>query len=632
MSDVFISYKAEDRKRIRPLVQCLQSDGYSVWWDEHIGTGDAWRETIERELNGASCVIVIWSKGSVGPQGGFVREEATRAQRRGVYVPVLIDAVEPPLGFGEKQATSLRGWKGDAADARYQAVRSGVLRLAGSGSQRASSDRGTGVSVERRTLLVGGAAVAAAVIGFGAWRAFERISASSSSNSIAVLPFANLSGDPRQAYFSDGVAEEIRSALTRLGGLTVIGSSSSEAVRNDDAKTAAAKLGVANILTGSVRESPSTIRITAELIDGSSGADKWSQDYDRSPGDTIRIQTDIAQNVATALKGALGLAARAALSVGGTQNPEAQRLILQSVKFDHFSRTGLDQALSLINRAIAVDPNYADAYAQKARVLTTMVARFSHEAAEARSWQAEAELAADRALDLAPRLPAAHAAMAAVYQSRFDPSGAKREYQTALSLAPDDPTALTASADFLASHGEVPEALRIADRLAVIEPLSGNPHSLRAFLLFIGRRYPEALTEEQRIQREWPDHIVPLLYAQILMQLGRDKEAPQWLARSDPTIKIRLALEGILAARAGDVTGALAKKAQLQQLYQDQSYAAVAQIDAQLGRKDEAFAELEKAWASRESSLSELTWNPWLDPLRSDPRFTALQREIDSGS
>jgi tetratricopeptide (TPR) repeat protein len=261
-------------------------------------------------------------------------------------------------------------------------------------------------------------------------------------------------------------------------------------------------------------------------------------------------------------------------------------------------------------------------------VLTTLVARFSHEAGEARTWQAEAELAANRAVELAPKFPAAHAAMAAVYQSRFDTPGAKREYQIALSLAPDDPVALTASADFLASHNQVAEALRVADRLAVIEPLSGNPHSLRAFLLFIARRYPEALTEEQRIQREWPDHIVPLLYAQILMQLGRDKEAPQWLARSDPAIKIRIALEGILAARAGDVTGALAKKAQLQQLYQDQSYAAVAQIDAQLGRKDEAFAELDKAWALRESSLSELTWNPWLDPLRSDPRFAVLLRKL----
>ena len=113
MSDVFISYKAEDRRRIRLLVEALQADGYSVWWDDHIGAGDDWRRTIEQQLDAARSVIVAWSKRSVGPGGRFVRDEASRAQARGVYVPVLIDAVQPPLGFGENQGTSLRGWKGD---------------------------------------------------------------------------------------------------------------------------------------------------------------------------------------------------------------------------------------------------------------------------------------------------------------------------------------------------------------------------------------------------------------------------------------------------------------------------------------------------------------------------------------
>ena len=107
------------------------SERTSVWWDEHIGAGDAWRETIERQLDEARTVVVIWSKRSVGPEGSFVREEASRAQRRGVYVPVLIDPVSPPLGFGENQATSLKAWHGDRSDPHYRAVLAAIQRICG---------------------------------------------------------------------------------------------------------------------------------------------------------------------------------------------------------------------------------------------------------------------------------------------------------------------------------------------------------------------------------------------------------------------------------------------------------------------------------------------------------------------
>src|SRR5690242_15403440 len=186
MSDVFVSYKAEDRQRVRPLVQCLQADGYSVWWDEHIGAGDTWRETIERELNSARCVIVIWSKRSIGPEGGFVREEASRAQHRGVYIPILIDAVEPPLGFGERQATSLKGWKGDCADPKYQMVLTAVRRIAGKPSKTGAEGSAASPPVSRRrVLMVGGGAAAAVLAGVGAWEVL-RHSPGANSNSIAV--------------------------------------------------------------------------------------------------------------------------------------------------------------------------------------------------------------------------------------------------------------------------------------------------------------------------------------------------------------------------------------------------------------------------------------------------------------
>lgn len=121
-SEVFVSYKSEDRGRLHPLVSALEAEGFSVWWDAQIGGGANWQKDIEQHLDGARCVIVAWTKRSVGDEGHFVRDEARRAQRRGVYLPVCLDAVEPPLGFGEIQAIRLVRWKGDRADPRFQSL------------------------------------------------------------------------------------------------------------------------------------------------------------------------------------------------------------------------------------------------------------------------------------------------------------------------------------------------------------------------------------------------------------------------------------------------------------------------------------------------------------------------------
>src|SRR3982751_6262719 len=159
MSDVFISYKAEDRPRVRPLVEALEAEGLAVWWDEHVGGGEAWRETIEQQLDAAPCVGVVGSKRSTGPEGRFVRDEASRAARRRTYLPVRIDKVEPPLGFGEMQALNLNGWKGDRSDPRYQAVSGCVHSMLG----RKGPPIGKGAPrVSRWAVLVGGGAAAAA--------------------------------------------------------------------------------------------------------------------------------------------------------------------------------------------------------------------------------------------------------------------------------------------------------------------------------------------------------------------------------------------------------------------------------------------------------------------------------------
>ena len=234
-------------------------------------------------------------------------------------------------------------------------------------------------AVNRRAVIIGSSAVAVAAAGTGAW--FLTRPSGTKADSIAVLPFANLSGDPKQSYFSDGIAEELRNALARLAGLKVVARTSSEAVRNDDAATAAKKLGVANILTGSVRQSPSTIRVSAQLVDGQTGIERWSQNYDREPGDSIKIQTDIAEQVARALAIALAGAARAAIAVGGTQIAAAQNLLLQAIaKQRDGSKEDIKDSLSLVNAALALDPNYAEAHVYKALGLISYAGSFANEA------------------------------------------------------------------------------------------------------------------------------------------------------------------------------------------------------------------------------------------------------------
>ena len=279
-TDIFVSYKAEDRPRLLPLVAALEAEGFTVWWDAHIGSGAHWREDIQEHLEAAKCVIVVWSKRSVGPDGDFVRDEANRARKRGAYLPVRIDLVEPPLGFGEVQSISLKGWKGDRSDPRFTTLAEAARRcIAGEDIAHVSlGDRG---AISRRTAIAAGAGVAAmSIASVGGWLLFGR--PTGNDKRIAVLPFANLSGEQEQAYFAEGIAEELRSALSRIG-LEVIGRASSDAVKYLDTKAAASKLKVANILTGSVRRSPRTIRINAQLVDGESGVQRWAQSYDRKP-------------------------------------------------------------------------------------------------------------------------------------------------------------------------------------------------------------------------------------------------------------------------------------------------------------------------------------------------------------
>jgi len=628
-TDVFVSYKAEDRARLRPLIGALEREGFTVWWDTHIGGGVHWREDIQEHLDGAKCVIVVWSRRSVGIEGDFVRDEASRARKRGAYLPVRLDAVEPPLGFGEVQAISLKGWKGDSTDPRFLAIAEAVRRRI-AGEDIAHVDLGNrGHAMSRRTLVVGSAAAATALAATGGWLVLK--SGAANAGKIAVLPFDNLSGDAAQTYFSEGIAEELRSALTRIG-MQVIGRASSDAVKDLDTKVVASKLGVANILTGSVRRSSAMVRISAQLVDGSDGVQRWEQTYDRAPGDEIKIQTDIATNVAQSLSVALGQADKAALTLGGTNDSAAQDLLLRASALyaNDTSEKAIREGVRLLDAAIARDPNYANAFRLKANFLEYLATSYSENADAMTRGKDEAEAAARRAIAIAPALGSAYAELAGIEEDRFNFDKAQQFMRQAMALSPGDPKVIATSM-YIRWYvcGEPDRSLSLADRLAELNPLTPTSYSIRAAILIDLRRYAEAIQAARKSlqlapSREWPHQLI----ANALILMNRPDEARAELRSVSPDDLYRLASEAIIATRAGD-TGAVQRiVSQIRKVSGDSAMFQYAQVYAQALQFDRAFEALERGLAVKDPGVTGVRTDPFLDPIRRDPRYSALVKKI----
>ena len=623
-AQVFISYKSQDRARLRPLVAALEAEGFSVWWDAHIDGGANWQKEIEQHLDAAKCVIVAWTKRSVGDDGHFVRDEARRAQRRGSYLPVCLDPVDPPLGFGETQALLLKGWKGDRADPRFRALVD-ATRARISGDRSAASpihiaDHG----LSRRAVVAGGVG-AAVIAGAGGW-AFLRLGPTATSDRIAVMSFSNLSSDREQAYFADGIAEELRSALSRIG-MQVVGKASCDAVKDLAIPTAAATLGVANILTGSVRRSHDTIRIGAQLVGGRDGVEKWAQSYDRAPGDTIKIQTDIAAEVASALSIALGAARKSALSIGGTTNAKAQDLYLQGVALQESAEGEAASARvnALFDAALAADPNYGDAHLAKADNLANAAGAFATSPAQLAEMLSRAEQSIKRAATLMPGSgrPAAMFAMISAFRLEF--GATLRGFEKAVVAAPNDNFVLQRAVLTLPWIGNGRQTLTLADRSVMLDPLNPLAHFARGRCLYILRRFSEAIDASNKAMSLAAQLDAPRYSSvQSLIMLNRVDEARAALAKNHPENIFGQTNEAILAARGGRRADAEALIAKMRLTNGDVMSYQFGQIYAQLGDADRAFAAFDKAVEVRDSGLVQFKRDPLLDPIRRDPRYGAL--------
>jgi serine/threonine-protein kinase len=618
VADLFVSYKSEDRARVKPLVDALQADGLSVWWDAHIEGGAGWRQRIEQELTSARCVLVAWTKRSAGPEGEFVHDEATRAKRRGVYLPVLLDQVELPLGFGEKQALPLTGWKGDRTDVRYQAVLAAARAVVG--SVPLPTAVAAGPSLGRRAVIGGGVALAAAGVGGAGWYFLRPGAPEAKAESIAVLPFANLSGDPGQAWFSDGLAEELRSALSRTAGLKVAARTSSEMMRDADVKEAAAKLGVAHVLTGSVRMGDNKIRVAAQLFNGETGMEVWSERYDRAAGDVLAVQEGIAQSVARTLSLALG---EEAARLGGTRNFEAYLAYLRGTDVTIDSAEAARTAIAAFDRAIRLDPGFAAAHAGRARAL-----------AESNRWTDLAEIApslnsakgsAIRAIELAPALPMAHAALGRVLVFQVDLPAAKVAYRKAVTLPGVGSAELGAAGSFLPLIGEGEAGMALIDRAVALDPLSLQQQRRRITAMTSLRQFDAALSAMDEFDRANPDSpFDPRVRGLTLLWAGKPKAALAAILRAPDDWWRSHAEAQVYAVMGDNAKSNQALAAMLAAI--DMAHFQTAEVLALQGRTDEAFAELEQSLKVRDPGLFGLRTSPAFDRLRQDPRYREIER------
>lgn len=627
---VFLSYSRADRARVTKLADALKAAGIGVWWDTAIEGGASFSADIERELEAADVVLVVWSATSV--KSTWVLDEAGHGRDRGRLVPVQLDATLPPLGFRQFQAIDLSAWKGRAGDARFAALLLAIRKLADAApaAQVVAPVAPKPVGPSRRALIGGAAGVAAlAAGGFGGWKLWGG-KADDGTASVVVLPFANLSGDPAQAFFSDGIAEELRNALSQISGLRVVGRVTSERYRDaEDLSAVAEELGVENILTGSVRRSATTIRIGAQLVDGKSGMESWSQSFDQPIGDSLVIQSRIANSVVAALSPKLAEAA-GRIVVGGTSNARAQELLLKGRRQFQAdpSEANIRMYSELLDTAIELDPNYADAWAAKAFQLDNLRGYTSSAQERARLLR-DAMVASQRGVSLAPNSGFARTSLASRYLRMLEVRRAISEARKGVALAPSDPTVISNAASVIRTID--PEAaVALARQSVELDPFNAAYSNYLSSALISARRFEEAAEMAQQAMKLSDNRRGDVDYWYALFALGKLGKVRDLLpadARGLSGVG-RTTIAAILEARAGDRLASDTALASLRAIDAVSIHYWLARVHAQRGEREAALSALETALAGRESALVNIATDYLLDPLRKEPVFKAVQDAV----
>lgn len=626
-TSVFFSYSREDQARALPIIRLIEASGFNLWWDGLLEGGERFSRKTEEALDRAKAVVVLWSKSSV--HSHWVGDEATRGRDRRILVPLSLDGAEPPLGFGQFQVIDLTNARMNMDDVSIQRMVRAIAALHDRSVELPSSRRHRLPALNRRTAIGGGLAVAAAASGVALWKGglFE---GGATRNSVAVLPFDNLSGDPEQRYFSDGLTSEIRSQLSRNALLEIVGQTSSSQFRehDGDARSIARELHVSFLLDGNVQKSGDRLKIATDLIDGKTGISKWSQTFERELSDIFAVQSEIATAVAGALSVAIDSKAQGkkAKQVGGTQSLTAFDAYLRGRDLfeSHVDESSERAALAKFDQAIAIDPQYAAARAMRSRALSVIANQYAT-AGERKALYAEAGSEARRATDIAPDFAAGFAALGyALFYGGLDARAARAPYERSYELANSDVDVLGRYAVYCARTGRFEDAEVAINRASALDPLNPSMFKAAGNIKYAASSYQEAIGFAHKALALNPKRST--LHGDIgnaYLMLGNLDKAQDEFGQETNNL---LALPGkaIVAAKRGDKAATDALLAALIEEFGDNALYQQAQVLAQSGDVEKAFAALDRAYVTADSGLVYLLNDPFLEPLRNDPRYKKL--------
>lgn len=508
MADVFVSYSSEDLDRVQPLVTQLEALGYSVWWDNHLRGGSVYSQEIESALNAAKTAVVVWTEAS--SKSRWVADEADVALQAHKLIPIKLDAISPPIGFRQIHTIDLSQWKGQASDPAVEMLSSAIRHITGESS--------------------------------------EALAPKPPGASIAVLAFVNMSSDPEQEYFSDGLAEELLNLLTRIEQFKVTSRTSSFAFKGSD-KTISeigSLLGVEHVLEGSVRKAGNRIRVTAQLIEAASGFHLWSETYDRTLDDIFAVQDEISASIVSSLQDRI---------IGQVESPRADHSVsieaydfylLGQQRLNQRTRTDLEKGREYFAQAIALDPIYTRALA--ALAFTHILLSNSPGCYGTTPLDKSLALAKpflDRAVAIDPSSSDLNRVLSFYHERQGNHREAIRTAEKALSENANSSEAVVALGIAVAANGD-PAADNVQTLLRAVEldPLTVVTRINLVLCLTQRQRQDEAQTVLATLRAiDAPDSVIAFAECVILIERGRYKDVAEILWRQGNS----LGQEGLLS-------------------------------------------------------------------------------------